>query len=90
MKFHRVRGVLPSGVLPEIAITVSQSHRSRFFDDFFDLLAANPPTFAQKVEQLVSTIDPPRITLDVPESAAAETARVLRAMADELSPEKRS
>jgi hypothetical protein len=32
---------------------------------------------------------PTEITLDVPEAAAAETARVLRAMADELVGERR-
>lgn len=76
MKFHRVEGKLPVGVVPCISMLAGFN---RDLSDF---------QFATRRERITST-EPTKITLDVPEAAAAETARVLRAMADELVGEKR-
>jgi len=78
MKFHRVEGKLPAGVSPSIsAYTVPPPlNLFRVFD--------GEQSLYRRIEHLVST-EPTKISFDVPESAAAETARVLREMADELT-----
>lgn len=83
MKFHRVEGELPLGVCPCFNVTAHTV--PGLFDDFFSLGKKQPVTLTQVAERLVSN-KPTKFTLDVPEKSATETARVLRAMADELSP----
>lgn len=81
MKFHRVTGELPAGVSPSLDVTVRTA--PGILDDLSDLLKSHPMTLLQRAERLVSN-KPTKITLDVPEAAATETARTLRAMANEL------
>jgi hypothetical protein len=85
MKYHKVEGKLPSGVavgydqhsgvqkskVPGIPWTAEFGHMPRM--DFL----------VDRVAQYSSNA-PITFRLDVPEAAAVETARVLRAMADEL------
>lgn len=82
MKFYRVKGEFPVGVVlctSVWATTASSEFDVRqFVKDVF-----KPPTFSSLVERLTSA-EPVRLTLEVPEKAAAATALMLRAMADEL------
>jgi hypothetical protein len=89
MKFHRVEGKLPAGVTPTVvhAMMPASPGFGASFKDFWNMFDGDQP-LARRVERLIST-EPTKISLDVPEAAAAETARVLRAMADELDGEQR-
>jgi hypothetical protein len=81
MKFHRVEGNLPAHVAMIIAQRAVSPVSNYPLPVLKDLL--NNPGIAFSSERFFSNV-PTKITLDVPEAAAAETARVLRAMADEL------
>ena len=78
MKIHRIEGKLPTGATLCVYAHVPPSSKG-MFGNMFD------------TEQLVSSISryisntPLTFTLDVPEGAEQETAKVLRAMADELT-----
>ena len=81
MKLHRIEAVLPVGASVRIAGHIERPKKFPFGDafDFEQLL----DTVAR-----VSSNSPLMFTLDVPEDAAAATARVLREMADELEGKK--
>ena len=83
MKFHRVKGEFPVGVVPCVHMSVVGSTSSAWdwFNEMFD--GRPPPTIASRVEKLISNA-PISISIEVPEKAAAATALALRAMADEL------
>jgi hypothetical protein len=90
MKFHRVEGVFPAGVTPTVAVqmvALPPTGEGPFWKEFLSMFDGDQ-SLARRVERLVST-EPVKITIDVPEKFAAVTARVLRAMADELDGEQR-
>lgn len=77
MKFHRVKGTLPVGVVSSVATRSAISPTGGFYDRLIEHAF-------QEIEERTSSNAPLTLTLDVPEAAAAETAKVLRAMAAEL------
>jgi hypothetical protein len=79
VKYHRVEGKLPSGVAVKLdeRLGVLTADFGKFSDFLVD-----------RVAQYSSNV-PITFRLDVPESAAVETARALRAMADELVGEQK-
>ena len=81
MKLHRVEAVLPVGASLRVAGHVSQS--SKFpFGNIFD--------FEQLIHSAVRVASnkPLTFTIEVPEDAAAATARIFREIADELEGKK--
>jgi len=88
VKFHRVERKLPAGVGTKIsaqALPVDSLFSDSFFGPFFESFKG---PLSKHTERFTST-EPMTLTLEVPENAAAETARILRELADELTGEKR-
>jgi len=85
MKFHRIEGKLPANVSVRINEHLSVLPLTRSLrlpvSELFDL--ADYITSSSRTAHYSSNM-PISFTLDVPEDAATETAKALRAMADEL------
>ena len=83
MKFHRVKGEFPVGVVPcvHMSMTAAPPLMSSV-KQFFPMFDGDQP-LSSRVEKLISNA-PIALSIEVLEKDAAATALVLRAMADEL------
>ncbi len=85
MKYHKVEGKLPGGVAirfdERLGVQKSKVPSIPWVADFGEGLS---DFLVNRVAQYSSNV-PITFVLDVPEASAVETARVLRAMADELA-----
>lgn len=82
MKFHRVEGKLPANVTVRVNERIPGPHPTPV-SELLNLADYITSTSSRRTAHYSSNV-PIAVTLDVPEDAAGETARVLRAMADEL------
>lgn len=85
-KFHRIEGKFPAGTTVYIEhISLPGSHPSlpKRLPGLFGQMDAFADLLAYSATQHTSST-PITLRVDVPEESTAETAKVLRAMADEL------
>ena len=85
MKYHKVEGKLPGGVAVRLDERLGvQKSGVPGIPWIADFGAGLSDFLVDRVAKYSSNV-PITFVLDVPEASAAETARVLRAMADELA-----